>query len=646
MIAPARRRSAAATLIALTVVGLLARLMTTGSGWFYWDDLTLGAQARAAGTPAQLLGRIHDGHFMPGGWVLEWVLAHTAWLNWPVAVGLVGILHAVALAAVATAVWIVVPADRRTPLVVGVPMALYALSPIAIPATAWIAAAITALPLHAAMAIASALLVRGFRTAAAAESAPVRAAGAPGGRAAGGGPGIRAARRDGLLAAAVVLAGLLFSERALAIVPAAVLLLGALHLAAPDRSHRDGHDHRDDRAGAGPGRVRLAWLLGPASVLSICWAVMYGKLNTHDEIAPVEPSWSAFIEALRLTYRDVLLPAAAGGPWTWDRWHPGPPFATPPQLAWLLGAAVAAAVLAYTLARRGRAAWLWAVPAAYPVAPVAALTVARLSPEAAGAIAGTMRHVSEVAVLAALAAALVLSARPQRVAAAPTRDGAVARRGLSPVAAVICALMLVASSAVTNGLFARSWAAQPSRTYFANLRAAAETMGPGETLLDQDVALDVLLPVVHPDNTLSRLVGGVDGYPQIAPYARTPLLVDAHGVPRPAEVLELRRTVDGPEPGCGTPAGDTAPAAVRIALDGPLIENLWTVQFGYLATGAGTAQISIGDGPAQLVPLEEGLAQLTVQLVGEGEELRIAVSPEAGKVCLGAARIGGLAPAP
>lgn len=623
---PARR--GLVVLVALAVAGLLARVVTTGAGWFYWDDLTLGAQARAADTPIELLGRVHDGHLMPAGWVLEWVLAHTAWLHWPVAVALAGVLHAVALAAVAWALWTIVPAPRRGPLVLGVPFALYALSPVAIPATAWIAAAIGALPLHAALAVGVALAVRGRR--AACGEGPGRPE-QPDGPGDPVGP-VAAARRTGLWLVVVTAAGLMFTERALAVVPVALAVVGMLHLLAG----------RQADGGALPWRAAL-WLFAPAALLTAGWALLYRRLDTRDEIAPVEASWSGFVEVAQLTYRDVLLPAAAGGPWTWERWHPGPPFAAPPGGAWLLGAAVLAAVLALALARRGRAAALLAIPAVYPLAPVAALAMARLGPEAAATTAATMRHVSEIPVLCALVAALLWAA-PGRESG-PRRDPG-ARARTVRAAGALAAVVLVASSAVTTYLFARSWSEQPARTYFANLRAAAETMDPGATLLDQDVALEVLLPVVHPDNELSRLVGGADGYPAIAPYAREAMLVDARGVPRPAEVLALRHTQPGPEDGCGTPIGGRAPATVDVPLDGPLIDNLWHVQFGYLATGEGTARIAVGDGPAETVPLQEGLNQLTVRLTGAGDRLRLAVSPEAGTVCLGQARIGGLAPAP
>lgn len=614
-------RPALTAVVAVAVLAWIVRVVVTSVGWFYWDDLSFLATTRAESNPLELLFRNHDGHIMPAAWLLEWVLNTAAPLDWPVAVAVVAVLHAVALAAVGRAVWLVVgalrgrtgggPGAAGTAAVTGraatagspwtaaaavaVPLAVYGFSPLALPGGTWLAAAVNALPLHAALALGVAHVV-----------CAVLAVDGRG-------------RRHGLLAAAATLVGLLFSERALFVLPAAALVVAALAL-----------------AGARPARRRLVSAFGPLLGLTIVWGVLYGVLSRNGEDpAPAQPSWSGAADAFVHTYGQTLVPSFAGGPWSWERWHPGPPFVDPTAVEIVLGIVVACAVGVWTWRVRPRAVWLWLPLVVYPVFPALALALRRTAPDTAAIVANTLRHLSEVSVVAALCAAavagLALAERERRAAVPP-----------SPALGVAVLLVLTAASVVTHVEYARSWADQPSRDYFAALRADAEALD-GEPLLDQPVALDVLLPVMGTDNMLSRLVGGVDGYPEIANWTRTPQVIDGEGALRPAEILQLRTVTQGAEPGCGTriPAGA---GPVDVPLDGPLVDRDWTVQFNYFASAEGTVALSLGDGAPVEVPVTAGLGQATVRLLGDGEALTVSPSPGVGDMCVASGPLGGFVP--
>lgn len=588
--------------MAVAVAAWVVRCVVTAVGWFYWDDLSLYATTKAESNPFALLLRVHDGHVMPGAWIIEWLLAHAAPLNWAAAVAVVALLHAVALAAVGRALWILASLRGASVSVaaVAVPLALYGFAPLVLPAGTWVAASLNALPLHAALALGVAHIVR----------AVYGNAAHPG--------------RDAAVAAVAVVAGGCFTERALFIVPAGVLVLLAMMLAG--------------RGADKPG----AWvraLVPPIIATGIGVIVYFVATSGQDLTPPNEPSLPGVGEALKSTYVDVVLPALAGGPWQWDRWHPGPPFADPSALAIAAGVAVAAAVLAFTYLRKGAGAWLWMPVAAYPIAPALALAFARSGPETAAVVANTMRHVSELSVLIALCATLVATFPGKRSATGAD----VARAPAWRVGAAVAAVLLIASSAVTHVSYARSWSEQPSRDYFAGLRDTAAERGEGNPLPDQAVALDVLLPVVAPNHMLSRLVDGVPGYPEIRNWATDPVLLGDDGRPRETEMLELRHIAQGPEEGCGTriPAG-SGPA--QIPLDGPLIEREWVVQLNYFASADGTVDLSLGSGEAETVPVTAGLGQVTVLITGDGESLGVAPSAEVGDMCVASGPIGGLLP--
>ncbi|ANI91390.1 hypothetical protein [Dietzia timorensis] len=588
--------------VAVAVAAWVVRCVVTAVGWFYWDDLSLYATTKTESNPFALLLRVHDGHVMPGAWIIEWLLAHAAPLNWAAAVAVVALLHAVALAAVGRALWILAALRGASvsAAAVAVPLALYGFAPLVLPAGTWVAASLNALPLHAALALGVAHIVR----------AVYGNAAHPG--------------RDAAVAAVAVVAGGCFTERALFIVPAGVLVLLAMMFAG--------------RGADKPG----AWvraLVPPIIATGIGVIVYFVATSGQDLTPPNEPSLPGVGEALKSTYVDVVLPALAGGPWQWDRWHPGPPFADPSALAIAAGVAVAAAVLAFTYLRKGAGAWLWMPVAAYPIAPALALAFARSGPETAAVVANTMRHVSELSVLIALCATLIATFPGKRSATGAD----VARAPAWRVGAAVAAVLLIASSAVTHVSYARSWSEQPSRDYFAGLRDTAAERGEGNPLPDQAVALDVLLPVVAPNHMLSRLVDGVPGYPEIRNWATDPVLLGDDGRPRETEMLELRHIAQGPEEGCGTriPAG-SGPA--QIPLDGPLIEREWVVQLNYFTSAEGTVDLSLGSGEAETVPVTAGLGQVTVLITGDGESLGVAPSAEVGDMCVASGPIGGLLP--
>ncbi|MDR7330838.1 hypothetical protein [Corynebacterium guangdongense] len=542
------RQSARPHLVAVLLVllaGTVLRTAVAARGWFYWDDLTLLARAREFSWPApDLLLAPHDGHLMPGAWLIYWLLgAATEGYSWAAAVATLGLLNLLALAAVGYAAWVVA---RRHAWWVTL---LYAVTPLALPVATWLAAAVNSLPLHAGTAV---ILAHGWLAM------------------------TRREKRDPLIVAATVLLTGLFSERVLLLAPAAVLLVLAWAWA-----------RRIELRAAG--RLVLA-----VAVPWAIWLAAYLGLVGDPRVSRQAGDVGDFLVH---GYGLALLPTLVGGPLQWDRWHPGPPFAQPPATVVIAGVLAAVVLVVVVAVRNWRGLASLAIVFAYPLLPLLAIAFARNSADTAAEITQTLRHVAEVAVLLTLTLGVLA-----------THLSAL-RRWLIGIYVVL--------SLISTVTYAQVWREQPARDYFTTL--AAEVEAP---LLDQATPLEVLLPVVHPYNMLSRLTD------YTASSTSSPALVDADGHPRPAVLMPIRTV------------GETClEGPTRVPLDGPLLERDWVLRLNYLAAADGEASVAIGDGRPLRVPVTEGLHQVHVQLIGGGDSLVIE-----GVDCIGLSEIGLLMP--
>ncbi|MGO9506527.1 MAG: hypothetical protein ACLPXZ_03990, partial [Mycobacterium sp.] len=156
---PPYRRVAlvAATLV---IVQLAIRAVLAFGGYFYWDDLILIGRAGTHGllSPSYLFDD-HDGHVMPGAFLLAGAIIRLAPLDWAgPAISLV-VLQLLASLALLRALYVIL--GWRPVLLIPLTFALF--TPLGVPGFAWWAAALNSLPMLAALAWACAdaiLLVR------------------------------------------------------------------------------------------------------------------------------------------------------------------------------------------------------------------------------------------------------------------------------------------------------------------------------------------------------------------------------------------------------------------------------------------------------------------------------------------------------
>ena len=131
------------------MVQLAARTVLAFQGYFYWDDLILIARAGTHNllAPSYLFDD-HDGHVMPAAFLIAGGIAKLAPFNWiGPALSLV-VLQLIASLALLRVLYVIL--GWRPVLLIPLTFALF--TPLGLPAFAWWAAALNALPMIAAMA--------------------------------------------------------------------------------------------------------------------------------------------------------------------------------------------------------------------------------------------------------------------------------------------------------------------------------------------------------------------------------------------------------------------------------------------------------------------------------------------------------------
>lgn len=586
-------RGTVAMCAVVVMAAVAVRTWVAAAGWFYWDDLILhGLAARHPWPSLELLLTDHDGHLMPGGMALAWIAAHVAPLEFRVPLVQIAILQTLAGAAYARLLWVLL---RGRPVLL-VPLTAGLALPLGLPSATWWASALNVLPLVAALCWGVAEMVRLDRT----------------GR-----------RRHAVGAALATIVGLLFVEKAFVIpVVCAAVLLACWWIAGGGRRELSGMWHRTRQAWAAQVVIVAAW--------AAVFVVVVGRLGGGDSPSDAEDTRPGFLPLVDHAYRSAVVPTLAGGPWRWERWHPGPPMADPPVVAVALGVLACLAVVTWSLVTRRRTGPIWVGVALYPLVAVVLVAVGRAGPDTAAEIVDTLRYHAEFPVIVGAAVALALSAPRRRTVGTPEM-----RRAATAVALIA----VLVSSAVSTVTFRQVWSEQPSRDYtIPLLETLRERSGP---MLDQQVPVEVLLPVTAPANRVSAVVAGVPEMPEMGDWTTDPVLIDEQGQLHPAQVAFGRTIGQGPEPGCGFRIG---PGGDRLDLDGPLLGREWVVQLNLFADAPGEVAVRLDEGGDTVAPVEAGLS--TVFLRVEGAGTGVTVTPRGGvdELCIGSGPVGVLVP--
>ncbi|MFC7448169.1 hypothetical protein [Rhodococcus daqingensis] len=576
--------------LALIALQLVVRAVVLSRGYFYWDDLILtGRSGSLSLLSSEFLFYDHDGHFMPAAFLAAGLATRLAPYDWLVPALMLLVLQALASLALLRLLRLIL---GRRPVIL-IPLVFYLFSPLTLPAFAWWAAGLNALPLQIGLAWVTGDAIRLCRTGSARHAI------------------------SGFLVFAV---SLQFFEKAV-LVPLVAFVAVALIYRVDGRV-------RPIRTALSRGA--LFW--APALLLAAVWSLIY-RLTVTTDFAPFDGA--SAIEMVRHATSNGLLPTLFGGPWTWDRWPPSPPWADPPEgliaASWVLAAALVVASIVW----KRRVAWVWIAVGAYVFVSVTAMVVTRSGADTTFELGQTLRYLTDSAVIIAIALALVLRA--------PVRAGRTAPgRGPTVASAVAAMSAFVAGSLVSTATFADSWQDNTTRDYLANARSALAAH-PDVPLLEQPVSIWVLLPVAHPHNLVSRVLGPLPDRPEFAPATPELRMLDDDGRAVDAEVTWVRAIDPGPAQGCGHRIGSDL---VELPLDGPLARWEWTVRLNYLSSADGEIVVSLEQGEPVVVPVRNGPNSVFVRLTGGGDLLELrAMGPDLA-LCVGSGPVGVVVPVP
>lgn len=351
------------TAVALIAVQLLIRSVLAFGGDFYWDDLILVGRAGTQDLlSAQYLFDDHDGHVMPGAFLLAGAITLAAPLQWfGPALSLI-VLQALASAALLRALYVIL--GWRPALLVPLTFALF--TPLTVPGFAWWAAGLNSLPMQAALAwvCADAILL------------------------------VRTGNRRYLVTGVLVYFGaLLFFEKS-AVIPFVAFAVTAL-LAWVTRASVAQVWRRGLRLWVGLLAVTVAWI-------GVYLIVVDQKRWSLDLPMTWDLLWRSITHG--------IVPGLAGGPWEWQRWAPASPWATPPVTVMALGWLVLAGTLAVSLYRKERIGPVWLAAVGYAVACQVPIYLMRSSQFTALELAQTLRYLPDLVVVLALLAAVAFRA--------------------------------------------------------------------------------------------------------------------------------------------------------------------------------------------------------------------------------------------
>lgn len=592
---PARnalRSRVAQVALALIALQLVVRAVLAFGGYFYWDDLILVGRAgtQHLWSPGYLFDD-HDGHVMPGGFLLGGLITRLAPLVWAgPAISLV-VLQLLASLALLRTLYLML--GWRPVLLIPLAFALF--TPMGVPAFAWWAAGLNSLPMLAALAWVCGDAILLVRT---------------------------GNRRHAVTGTAVFVGGLLFFEKAAVIPFVAFAVVALLGYVAGE------HDW-----------LRSAWRRGvrlwvATAAVTAAWIVLY-LVVVDQQRWSFDPAMTW--DLLRRSFTHGIVPGLAGGPWDWQRWAPASPWGVPPTAVMVLGWVALAAVVAVAVARKQRIGLVLATALGYAVACQIPIYLMRSSRFTALELAQTLRYLPDLVVVLALLAAVGLCApnRPSpRLDTSPARTATVS----------VCIVAFLASSLYSTSTFLTSWRDNPTESYLQNARvalasAAAQSDAP---MLDQEVDPLILQRVAFPENLVSHMFALLPDRPEFASSTTDLRMLDMTGRLTDAQVTWVRAMTPGPVPECGYLAQPDQP--VQMPLDGPLLPADWTVELNYLANSDGTMLVSLDQGTAAKVPVRPGLNRVFIRLPGAGSAITVEAQTAALSICLASGPVGFVAP--
>jgi hypothetical protein len=440
---------------------------------FRQDDFWLMDSAARYGLKWQYIGRVWSGQFLPGGYVIGWLLVKISVYNWTLSVA----AELAAIAVASLAAWRLCRTLLGNRPAILIPLALYVLSSLTFEAASWWISAVETIPLQIAIFTSLDAHIRYVRT---------------------------RRFRHAVIAAAWLAFGLCCYEKA-AVIPLLLFAVTAGFLVS----------RRSLLVAIRDTVVRFwrAWAIYLA-VLGCYLAVFFARLSGSGVNASAPKSahnaltfsWNLFFHS--------FAPGLLGGPWEWTMGSPvaGGGAAPPPELAWL-AILVVAAIAVGSILTRWRAWRGWAILLGwFAVADILPVLIGRVtSPGWAVVLGGATRYVADAPAVLAVVVALIfwpvagLAATDQEstgrrrefFSSAGWREAAIALVAVFAIGSFWTADQYQTHSPVTSG------------SYIANARYALGHIPAGTVVVDLPVPDAVMIPAYGPDSDTSVVLGPV-----------------------------------------------------------------------------------------------------------------------------------------
>lgn len=588
-------------LLLVLVITLSIRFNIIKDSFFNTDDYVLTTKA-VENLGWGYLTEIGTGHFSPFALAVMWLLAHVAPWNW----GATAFLLILGELIVAVLVWRLLTELFGRRLLVLAPFALYCLSPLTAPAFTWLASALAALPLMAAIAGALRHHARYLRL---------------------------GKRRDVAMATLWVLFGMASFEKILIYFPFVIVLTLALS---------PGSSLRPRSLLALVRRTWPIWISYLATAISyvILYVTRSGIREGRALIAL--PSAGQFWDFVNISLLRTFVPGAFGGPWAWATEG----LVNSPRafewICWIL----ALGLVGGTLMLRHRIGRAWASLGVYLLCSFVLIGVGRL-PYYDSWIGLAMRYLSDAVLPLTVVVGMCLMPLRGEVNAWLPLAQSISTRLTRPVRVGLgsaASLMVVALAFHSLNGFATLATTTPYRAFALNARESLAKLPASAQVYDQPLPVGVVGPLFLEYNLASRFLAPVATAKRrhemytLQSYTNPYYLTeDGHFVPMTVAGMKS----PAPLPGlCGwlSKAGQIA-----VPLTGSAYVWNWTVRVGYLADKDTQATIVLGK-DRQTVQLHRGLGEVYLPMVGGGNEVGVeGLNPQA-KVCVGDVQVGTPAP--
>jgi len=587
-------------LLLVLVIALGIRFSIIKDAFFNFDDYVFTTKA------VENLGwgyftTIDAGHLTPFTAGVMWLLAHLAPWNW----GATAILLILGELVVAVLVWRLLTELFGRRLLVLVPFALYCLSPLTVHAFTWLAAALSALPLTAALAGALRHHTRYLRL----------------GR-----------HREVAFATLWVLFGMASFEKILVYFPFVVVMTLALSAGTVIRPRPLLDLFK---------RTWLIWVsyLGTAVGFIIFYLTRSGPRD--GTALMVLPSPGQFWDFANTSLLRNFVPGVFGGPWAWT---PTALASSPRAFEWICWV-LALCVITGTLMVRQRIGRAWASLGVYLLCSFFVVALGRLqfgqwSGLVTRYLADSVLPLSVVVGMCLMPlrgeanAWLPLARSLSALLSRPVRVGVGSAAGLVVVTLALHSLSGFATVATAN----------PFRKFVLTAQQSLTTLPASAQVYDAPLPVDVVGPLFGSYNLTSRFMAPVATAERrhemytLKRYTNPYYLAeDGHFVPMTVAGMSSPARLPGQ---CGwTPqAGEIAVPLTAAAYDWT-----WTVRVGYLAASDTQAAVVLGR-DRQRVQLHKGLGQIFLPMTGGGDEVRVEeMNPDA-NVCVGDVQVGSPAP--